>query len=116
MNRVFSNRWLQLFAALSILVVCGTVSRKVTEGFLISVAASFRPEYQIDDLLFSPDGKLLATCRRNEDRRSRMPGEIKQIDLWDTKTGTHRLNITVNKACRYLSFSPDGRLLLGQNG
>jgi WD40 repeat protein len=60
----------------------------------------------VQSLAFSPDSKTLATG-----------GEDQMIYLWDIATGETILSLTCqSKPVRYLSFSPDGSLILSAAG
>lgn len=71
---------------------------------LVSVLGGNRLSHASRDVrsvVFSPDGKLLASSSHDE-----------RIRLWDVTTGEQIRTIRVNHAnCHSLSFSPDGRLL-----
>jgi WD40 repeat protein len=56
------------------------------------------------DLAFSPDGRFLA-----------MPGQGKNITVWDGSTGTTRIFEGHSAPVLRLAFSPDGRFLLSSS-
>ena len=57
----------------------------------------------ISAIAFSPDGRTLANTAG---------GGVQMIQLWDTYTGNHKLNITQGgSSIFYLVFSPDGQTL-----
>src|SRR5205823_2101700 len=63
----------------------------------------------IQDLAFSPDGKLLVTSHGHNDG----PGEVK---LWTAQTGELAATLPVTEseqAVHDLAFSPDGKILAG---
>lgn len=58
---------------------------------------------KISAVAFSPDGRTLANSAG---------GGVQMIQLWDTYTGNHKLNITQGgSSIFYLVFSPDGQTL-----
>src|SRR5262249_49613291 len=64
------------------------------------------------DVLYSPDGKTVATWASNE--HSARPGEAKRVELklWDAETGRERAELKGHRQTVYsASFSPDGKLL-----
>src|SRR5262249_9508864 len=67
---------------------------------------------RVDNLAFSPDGKLLAVIAEGE--YAYLPGGI---TIWDTATGAVRARISLPpQAALRLAFSADGKRLAWMNG
>lgn len=65
--------------------------------------------FPFQSVVFSPDGKLLATAEGDEDRVTR-PGKVK---VWDAATGEMKWELPEHtKVANSVAFSPDGRLLI----
>lgn len=59
-----------------------------------------RHDADVNAVVFSPDGRLLATA--NDDRSAR---------VWEVASGQERIRVTHNEEVRGVAFSPDGQLL-----
>lgn len=65
--------------------------------------------FPFQSVMFSPDGKLLATAEGDEDRVTR-PGKVK---IWDAGSGEMKWELPEHtKVSNSVAFSPDGRLLV----
>ncbi|MDE0014974.1 MAG: DarT ssDNA thymidine ADP-ribosyltransferase family protein [Candidatus Poribacteria bacterium] len=71
---------------------------------------------KIDSIVFSPDGSTFASTRTTGTGQfisSESDSETYEyidsdIDIWDTRTGSHKFNLYANS---FLGFSPDGQML-----
>ncbi len=70
-------------------------------------AALENPIEGIQYMLFSPDGKSLATMMWSDERRGQP--SIDTVQLWDAATGKERATL---KGAGRAAFSPDGKLLV----
>ncbi|HEY1381149.1 MAG TPA: sigma-70 family RNA polymerase sigma factor [Gemmataceae bacterium] len=68
---------------------------------------------QVDDLAFSPDGKLLATCSQNVHGVGLLGNRTDFVFVWDVATGQRAAGAAegLGVGAGVVTFSPDGRLL-----